>query len=159
MTKRPHPETFVRSLASHGKLKTMDHNLASIILSSSTCVLCNQEIESHDHLFFKCDYSKKVWENINFRVGIKWSSLPWEQVIQWVTFNYHRKSKMNKMITWTILGALIYFIWQERNRRVFSSQFEGGMYLVKKIFQVIKAHLSCMPNSSLPGIVKGKWRI
>ena len=52
-----------------GKLRTHDH--LSFLFIDTIYVLCNREDESHDHLFFSCD----------------WSCLLWSRFKQWLRLN------------------------------------------------------------------------
>lgn len=56
---------FVTWLAAHNRLLS-EESLAHLTLSSRSgvCGLCKKEVESCNHLFFKCDFSHKVWRDI-----------------------------------------------------------------------------------------------
>ncbi|GJS13862.1 RNA-directed DNA polymerase, eukaryota, reverse transcriptase zinc-binding domain protein [Tanacetum coccineum] len=56
--------TFILWLAVQGKLMTQDrmerwHNTTDL-----KCALCKNYADSHDHLFFKCDFALKVWKDM-----------------------------------------------------------------------------------------------
>lgn len=46
---------------------TRDRLLAWGLPVDSSCLLCNLEFESRDHLFFRCPYSWRVWSEISRR--------------------------------------------------------------------------------------------
>ena len=63
-------------LAIKGRLGTQDrlhldsHNLK--------CLLCNRCMETHEHLFFQCSFSRQVWDFISLKCNIKPTVLSWE---------------------------------------------------------------------------------
>ncbi|GJX41177.1 RNA-directed DNA polymerase, eukaryota, reverse transcriptase zinc-binding domain protein [Tanacetum coccineum] len=55
---------FILWLAIQGKLLTQDKMENWNIGGNPLCGFCNQEANSHDHLFFQCDFAKTVWKEI-----------------------------------------------------------------------------------------------
>lgn len=54
--------TFILWLALRNSLMTKDRlNSWNVGTTDSTCPLCNNAIETVQHLFFKCPYAAKVW--------------------------------------------------------------------------------------------------
>ncbi|KAJ6395066.1 hypothetical protein OIU77_024134 [Salix suchowensis] len=149
--------SFILWIAIQSKLRTMDRLHGPGDHSSVTCVLCNREPETHCHLFFSCSFSKQVWEAVNLKAGIQWPGLPWDQLTIWAGLNLNKKNQISCQIARLILAASVYYVWQERNRRVFSNQRQGRDYIAKEIFQVIRTHLSCMTINSIPEHIKDSW--
>ncbi|KAJ6365576.1 hypothetical protein OIU76_030369 [Salix suchowensis] len=139
---------FMLWLATKQRLSTMDRH--------KTCALCREEDEDHNHLFFQCNYSKRVWESINEKADLHWPLMEWNHLVQWAASNIHRKNTMS-MIAKLIMAASVYYIWQERNRRVFRMQMQNSHYIVNEIYQLIRAHLSCM--ATISDSVKLQWDI
>ncbi|KAJ6669951.1 hypothetical protein OIU74_015454 [Salix koriyanagi] len=140
---------FMLWLATKQRLSTMDRLPASIGLIDKTCTLCREEDEDHRHLFFR--FTKRVWESINEKTDLHWPLVEWNHLVQWAASNIHRKNTMS-MIARLIMAASVYYIWQERNRRVFRMQMQNSHYIVNEIYQLIRAHLSCM--ATIPDSVK-----
>ena len=44
-----------------GRLSTKDRLKSWGILNEDICNLCGKETETHNHLFFDCKFSKRVW--------------------------------------------------------------------------------------------------
>lgn len=147
--------SFILWLAINNKLRTMDRIPVSMGLPSHACVLCNQGAEDHDHLFFQCSYTRGVWDDLQAKAGITWPSLSWTLCIQWATTNYHHKHNASCKVARIMLAATVYFIWQERNRRIFSNQFKSRPCIVQEIVQLIRTHLSCM--GTLPDSIVTRW--
>ncbi|GKB34240.1 zinc finger, PHD-type, C1-like protein [Tanacetum coccineum] len=53
--------TLVTWLVVHERLSTQDMLSLWFPEKQMQCPLCNKEMDSHDHLFFSCDYSSNVW--------------------------------------------------------------------------------------------------
>ncbi|KAJ6682995.1 hypothetical protein OIU74_021114 [Salix koriyanagi] len=60
---------FILWLAVQGRLRTRDRISTITAIPSLLCALCNQEPETHDHLFFRCHHSRTVWETVNGHAG------------------------------------------------------------------------------------------
>ena len=52
-------------------------------VSDDSCVFCNFDIESHDHLFFACPFSARIWRAIKNKCNVSWEERPWDE---WVSF-------------------------------------------------------------------------
>ncbi|KAJ6412577.1 hypothetical protein OIU84_005593 [Salix udensis] len=107
----------------------------------TTCVLCGEVEETHDHLFFLCRYSSKIWKSLNARARIHWPNLPWSRLKNWAIGRYRTKGKTKFVIPKLLLASAIYHIWMERNRRSFNNQFTPARKVEEDIFQLIRAHL------------------
>ncbi|XP_058776637.1 uncharacterized protein LOC131650962 [Vicia villosa] len=116
------------------RLPTIDSLIARGIgnISSPRCVLCDDQPESLNHLFFNCEASKKVWEWIYGWIGDKVPfSLEDFKDFQQV----HVKVKSTKVRTKIqfIWLSLIWSIWRMRNSRIFEQvlfSFEVVVYNV-----------------------------
>lgn len=55
---------FITWVAMKGRLATGDRmrNWSGIV--DSSCVLCNEPLETMEHLFFDCEYSAQVWKQL-----------------------------------------------------------------------------------------------
>nr|GFC51421.1 hypothetical protein [Tanacetum cinerariifolium] len=53
---------FMVWLAIHGRLRTQDLMVKWEKYGDMRCVFCKKVPNSHDHLFFECEFSKKVWD-------------------------------------------------------------------------------------------------
>lgn len=49
-------------LAIHGRLSTQERLAKRYPGKQMNCPLCRKEMDSNDHLFFNCEYSKKKLE-------------------------------------------------------------------------------------------------
>ncbi|KAJ6392570.1 hypothetical protein OIU84_026821 [Salix udensis] len=135
-------QAFMLWLTFNQRLQTLDRVQRFMGPSiSTTCVLCGEVEESHDHLFLLCRYSSKIWRSLNARAHIHWPNLPWSRLKLWAIGRYRNKRKTKFIILKLLLASAIYDIWYERNRRSFSNQFTPAKKVEEDIFQIIRAHL------------------
>ncbi|GJV33899.1 RNA-directed DNA polymerase, eukaryota, reverse transcriptase zinc-binding domain protein [Tanacetum coccineum] len=124
---------FMLWLAINQKLKTQDRIEVWQGYNDVKCSLCGVEPESHDHLFFDCCFSLKIWHQ--FRDLVKLDSAP--NALS-VLIPYIAGRPINRSI-WSILqilviGTLVYLVWQERNLRRFQMKSRS----VKDLCIIIK---------------------
>ncbi|XP_050219091.1 uncharacterized protein LOC126669623 [Mercurialis annua] len=62
--------SFITWMALIGRLVTKDKLRKWNVINDDKCSLCNVNLESRDHLFFDCSYSKKIWRSVLDRLGI-----------------------------------------------------------------------------------------
>lgn len=55
---------FISWVAVKGRLKTKDRLAKWFNVPDLTCNLCHSDNESHSHLFFTCEYSRRLWERL-----------------------------------------------------------------------------------------------
>ncbi|KAJ6397284.1 hypothetical protein OIU84_018240 [Salix udensis] len=87
--------------------------------------------------------------------GLRWPNLQWNSLIQWAAANHHGRRNIRNRIARSILASSVYFLWLERNRRVFRGQAQGAQFISDQIFQTIRAQLSCMTSSAIPNAIQG----
>ncbi|GKE65844.1 RNA-directed DNA polymerase, eukaryota, reverse transcriptase zinc-binding domain protein, partial [Tanacetum coccineum] len=103
------------------------------------CALCGKCNDSHGHLFFQCSFSAEIWEELQLMMNWK-SPQYWKDIA-----NDFAKMKHHNNI-WSIVrrfvhGAAVYYVWQERNRRVFGNEKRTAKELYKEIVETVKMNL------------------
>ncbi|GJU74027.1 RNA-directed DNA polymerase, eukaryota, reverse transcriptase zinc-binding domain protein [Tanacetum coccineum] len=111
---------FVTWLAIQKRLMTQDKLLIWRPNEDLKCALCKKCNDSHNHLFFTCDFSKGVWNELLKLLNVRLSEC-WDQIILEM-----KVLRLNKNI-WSIVrmivcNAPVYYIWQERNNRIFKNE-------------------------------------
>lgn len=112
--------SFIVWLIMGGHLKTQDrlqpHEInPNVIL---LCPLCRQVMDTHEPLFFAFNFSTQIW--IVVRGLAKMDTTP----PSWVSITNHLKPHSHRNIVWIVIGKLVlgvvsFFIWHERNLRLF----------------------------------------
>ncbi|XP_035843943.1 uncharacterized protein LOC110931624 [Helianthus annuus] len=87
-------------------------------MNQMCCLLCYADLETHDHLFFQCSYSEKVWRIVRSKVGMTMVNEKWDDIVEWLI--PRAKSRAIRMVaSRLIVAAAAYAIWSERNARFF----------------------------------------
>lgn len=101
-----------------GKLSTRAHLARRGLNIPQKCSFCSEN-ETTDHLFFRCIYTKKVWEAVCLWSGMKPpSALSWSSLIGWAGKRFKGRNGVSTMRRVAFL-ATIYFIWRARNTYTF----------------------------------------
>ncbi|XP_020266679.1 uncharacterized protein LOC109842189 [Asparagus officinalis] len=103
------------------------------IVNANQCKMCAGAcLESRDHLFFECSFSKEVWYQIMDWLQFKWRSCSWNSLLNWYCTKLIKKG-IKQNIKRSAMSATIYHLWCERNRRIFQLKIQSGESLVKRI--------------------------
>nr|GEY66007.1 hypothetical protein [Tanacetum cinerariifolium] len=109
----------ITSLKTQDKLKQWDIDV-NANHTKFVCPLCKTQLDSHSHLFFECNFSTKVWLAIRHLAGMDTIGPNLSDIIMHLTPIAHRRTK-DSIFGKLILAAPAYFIWVERNNRLFRS--------------------------------------
>jgi len=151
-------QSFILWLASQGRLSTMDRLHMTGIISSATCMLCDHHIETHDHLFFQCSYSTFVWKTVSNKALVHWPSTTWDHLLQWSSNIYTKNNDITHLIARLLLSTTVYFIWHERNNRVFHNNFQPPSATVDAILQRIRIHIRNINYAgNCPSLIQDIW--
>lgn len=82
----------------------------------AACVLCQEPLETRNHLFFDCPYLLQIWEALMKGVLKEKYVTGWERIIDLVTREANW-SKVQLFVARYMLQSMVHTIWMERNRR------------------------------------------
>lgn len=68
---------FIAWLVMHDRLPTCSYLRRIGIIVDTTCCLCNQEVETVEHMFFQCEYAAAVWKMVTEWSGISRLATNW----------------------------------------------------------------------------------
>ncbi|GJR89610.1 uncharacterized protein Tco_0213621 [Tanacetum coccineum] len=77
--------------------------------------------ESHEHVFFECAYPNQVWCMVRNMAGMIDVGPYWDEIISWIKPMALKRTAVS-VISRLLVAATAYFIWQERNLRLFKNQ-------------------------------------
>jgi hypothetical protein len=149
---------FILWIASMDRLYTMDRLLSHRIINSSTCILCGQHTETHDHLFFQCTYSAEVWGSLSAKTLFSWPSTTWQSLLQWAASTF-RKKVFTHILSRLVLSTAVYYLWYERNNRIFKQIYRTSQELSDEAFEIIRACLLNKDHMQIPAIFKSIWNL
>ncbi|KAJ9541666.1 hypothetical protein OSB04_028172 [Centaurea solstitialis] len=116
------------------RLPTQDRILAwKEVPPDFVCSLCGVEQDSHDHLFFRCPYAIDVWRKVKNEVGLHGFHESWNLILQDLVSGQGPGRLIQKLA----LAASVYFIWMERNNRLFKGMKRPSIQVFKEIRKVI----------------------
>ncbi|KAK9048398.1 hypothetical protein SSX86_032639 [Deinandra increscens subsp. villosa] len=124
------------------------------------CPLCYANFDSIDHLFFRCSYSASVWSTIRTKLGLGDINHVWTDIILKLCAVAGSKS-FESIVARIGVAAASYYVWQERNNRLFRNQTRPPDVLAGIILGVTRLRLvSLTYKRSLNVAVKlAKWNI
>ncbi|GJS07198.1 RNA-directed DNA polymerase, eukaryota, reverse transcriptase zinc-binding domain protein, partial [Tanacetum coccineum] len=112
---------FITWLAILGRLTTQDKVRKWGSYDVMACSLCLKEMDSHSHLFFKCEYSCCLWRMVKDKIKLKCDEMDWPLIVN----KYASMPNGNSIVSIErrlCIAACVYFIWQERNQRIFKNE-------------------------------------
>nr|GEX26878.1 hypothetical protein [Tanacetum cinerariifolium] len=115
-------------------LKTQDRVCSwDVSASLSTqCPLCDLQPDSHKHLFFECPFSQQVWNHMKCFANLDGTRPELDHIMSIIKPFAKRRSSKN-VIAKLVLAACAYFIWQERNARLFRSQRRSVLQVIEGV--------------------------
>ncbi|GJZ57120.1 hypothetical protein Tco_0612614 [Tanacetum coccineum] len=124
-----------RKLKTQDLLRSWDVNNSTMV-DQPLCPLCKAQPDSHEHLFFECSFSSRVWDRLKVFTGMP--NIPSDlndivECIKHVASSHSIRSVVCKLV----FAASCYFIWQERNGRLFKKIKRSQ----DQIFELIKTNV------------------
>nr|GEY17052.1 haloacid dehalogenase-like hydrolase domain-containing protein At2g33255 [Tanacetum cinerariifolium] len=83
-----------------GKVMTWDKIAKWGSYDMNACTLCKENDESHDHLFFKCNFSQTIWRKLKPLMQFKSNADKWNDIIEELA------EKPNNNSIWSIVRRL-----------------------------------------------------
>ncbi|XP_071728519.1 uncharacterized protein [Rutidosis leptorrhynchoides] len=120
-------------LKTQDKLQTWEVNDTQILL----CSLCNSCPDSHNHLFFDCPFSNEVWRKAQQVIKLPFWSFNWKDFPGIIS----PIASLNSANAKLMYAATIYYIWQERNRRLFKGLKRSPARLYDDIVSTVRIKL------------------
>ncbi|XP_071687109.1 uncharacterized protein [Rutidosis leptorrhynchoides] len=128
--------------------------------ASYNCHLCDIEVDSVQHLFFKCDYSKQVWGKLKEKLLFRGLSNELHVIMEMMAI-YPYKKQIWSILTRLVIDASVYFVWQERNKRCFQGVKRNSEELITIVQDYIKVKLLTLKVKDSKAVreVEQKWGV
>ncbi|GJX26958.1 reverse transcriptase domain, reverse transcriptase zinc-binding domain protein [Tanacetum coccineum] len=137
--------SFHMWLVVHGKLKTQDKLSQWEVNGDLTmsCSLCENQPDSHEHIFFECMFSKQVWDIMKGLAGLSNVAGRYKEIVDYLIPFANSKS-CRITVAKLVFSATAYYLWQERNTRLFTKEKRSVMQVVDVIKSAVRLKLlSC----------------
>ncbi|GJZ33098.1 RNA-directed DNA polymerase, eukaryota, reverse transcriptase zinc-binding domain protein [Tanacetum coccineum] len=150
---------FVTWLAIQERIMTQDRIKIWKPNEDLKCSLYNSCIDSHDHLFFTCEFSKEVWNELhnmlNVRLSVRWNPIIREMVALPINRNIW------SIVRRIVLNAAVYCIWQERNHRIFKNEKRDKEAIINLMKEntMMKLMGLKVKDSSTVKVVEHRWQM
>uniref|UniRef100_A0A251S8W3 Putative reverse transcriptase zinc-binding domain-containing protein n=1 Tax=Helianthus annuus TaxID=4232 RepID=A0A251S8W3_HELAN len=140
--------SFFMCLLIQKRLKTQDvmskwYSSGNANFNLLCCSLCTRGPDSHEHLFFECYYATQVWNGVKHRAGMETVANNWALILDHLVL-HATSSSATRVIGKLVIGAAAYFVWQERNQRLFSGRKWGADQLIDLILTTVRLKLHTM---------------
>ena len=128
-------------LAYKGRILTAERLRKIGINGPSRCPLCEKQEETIDHLLIQCQYAKKCWDIVQFK--LRWQG-PRAQTIREALDGWPRIAEKSTLSSiWLVAPSLIIWeLWKERNRRIFRGEKESLRRCISRIINAIEETVS-----------------
>lgn len=104
---------------------TRDRLLSWGLQTSPLCLLCNNDHESRDHIYFNCSYSFDLWELSARRCSFQ-PLRSWNLTLQQMqALPKQRALRSDRLLTLVAWQSNLYWIWNERNSRLHTNSFRS----------------------------------
>ncbi|GJX61979.1 RNA-directed DNA polymerase, eukaryota, reverse transcriptase zinc-binding domain protein [Tanacetum coccineum] len=131
--------SFVLWMAIQERLQTQDRIFLWNKDANMRCHLCDKSMDSHDHLFVQCCYAIEVWDVVKMKGYINGLKQNWKDTIESMAANHYKAIK--SVVSWIVFRAVIYYLWQERNKRYISNEKKSTRVLSEVILETAKTRL------------------
>ncbi|KAL2235448.1 UNVERIFIED_CONTAM: hypothetical protein Sindi_1277000 [Sesamum indicum] len=136
---------FILWLAIQEKLPTTDKPWMTHL---GGCILCDEgAAETHNHMFFRCRYSRGCLAAIRHHIRFAWPNREWTRDVEWASRKWRGKHIVNIAYR-ALLGACIYHIWRERNLRRFEHTHRPEAVLATCIIEDVRQRIISINLSS-----------
>ncbi|XP_074299555.1 uncharacterized protein LOC141630682 [Silene latifolia] len=119
--------SFIYWASQHCKLLTLDRMIKMGRGTATICYICGVEPETHEHLFYKCEYSKICMKLLQDYLHLSFLA---EDMVKWFSTGRGR-SGLQRVFTGACFVGVIYAIWNARNRARIYHRLAAPWILVK----------------------------
>ncbi|GJW73858.1 retrotransposon protein, putative, ty1-copia subclass [Tanacetum coccineum] len=114
--------------------------------------LCDGQPDSHEHLFFQCPFSHDIWSHMKGLAGLDRVAHDVYEIVDHLG-SIAKKRSSHVVIAKLVVAASAYFIWQERNWRLFKKSKRSVHQVIECISSAVRLKLlSCSFKRTMEGV-------
>ncbi|XP_039036973.1 uncharacterized protein LOC120174065 [Hibiscus syriacus] len=110
------------------------------LITDFHCVYCGVVLETRNHLFFECPAATSLSTTLFSLNGLRFRHLSWEALFDWACVYWKGKSLLTSTMK-IASNALIYILWEERNKRLFQGRSRNVEEMFPAIKEIVGLHL------------------
>nr|GEU42773.1 hypothetical protein [Tanacetum cinerariifolium] len=128
-----------KRLKKQDTLSTWDVDVGLTIV----CPLCETQPDSHEHLFFDCFFSQQIWSRVKHFAGLLGLGSSLDSIVS-ILMPIAKRRSFKSCVGKLTLAAAAYFVWQERNFRLFNNSKRSIQDVVDCVMSSVRLNLlSC----------------
>ncbi|XP_071727157.1 uncharacterized protein [Rutidosis leptorrhynchoides] len=118
-----------------------------------TCCFCGKVHDSINHLFFKCDFTDGIWKK--FKAKILFRGLPnhFDGIVNALA-RYPLSNNIWNVVNRVVFAGCVYYIWNERNGRIFKLKKKAASDLYDAIFDHVRFKLVTLKIRKSAAVLK-----
>ncbi|GKE03404.1 hypothetical protein Tco_1395422 [Tanacetum coccineum] len=117
----------------------------------------DEDIDSHQHLFFKSNYAKDFWGTTKQKMGVTYPELEWNDLVHMIVGLYNGNS-IESIIRRLGLAASVYLIGQERICIILKGEKKSPNELAKLFYEIIRLRLMSLKVKRSIAVLKAQER-
>ena len=110
--------------------------------SDAYCVLCSGHLETREHLFFSCSYSKQIWRGLTtILLGLRYTE-DWSSILDLLADSGRNNTEL--FLLRYAFQCSIHTIWRERNGRKHGEAHQSSASLLRFIDKRVRNRISSL---------------
>ncbi|GJY68834.1 reverse transcriptase zinc-binding domain-containing protein [Tanacetum coccineum] len=130
---------FILWMAVQERLQTQDRVMVWNKDTNIKCALCKSCPNSHSHLFFQCQYSKKVWSKMKGKMSMRIASANWKDFVSQLASICTNNSVVS-MLRKMVLQCLLYMA-REEQKTFYTQEIRTEKAVTECISEAVKLRL------------------
>lgn len=140
--------SFITWLVMKKRLPTRDRLRQWGLTIPGECTLCSMGQESHDHIFFECEFSSQLWNSLASEFHLP-QPLTSDLAATAIATDPSLSRSSKGVIIRLLFQVIIYHIWKERNRRIFTPTTSTVAFVRAEADRMIRDCLLSYPATSV----------
>ena len=110
--------------------------------SDAHCILCSGHLETREHLFFSCSYSKQIWRGLTaILLGLSYTE-DWSSILDLLADSGRNNTEL--FLLRYAFQCSIHTIWRERNGRKHGEAYQTSASLLRFIDKGVRNRISSL---------------